>query len=113
MNNNKLADWINKELEKRGWSCSEASRQGGISHTSISQTVSGRQPGVDVCKGLAKAFNTPVETVYRLAGLLPEISDLDKMDMIELVDVFRDLGPDQREMVLKMAREFRAQRQRE
>lgn len=112
-NHEKLVNWVNEEINKRSWSYSEAARQGGISHVSISQILGGLRPGYNVCRGLARAFDTPIETVYRYAGLLPDIHEMDKASISELIEIFRNLSADQREMVIEMARRFYAQRQRD
>lgn len=111
-NSEDFARWINAELEKRGWSSSELGRRGGISQASVSQVISGRQAGPEFCKALSRAFDIPTETIYRHAGLLPAAEELDQMSITELIDIFKNIEPDQREMVLTMAREFYAKRRK-
>lgn len=108
-----FAEWINEEMEKRGWTNSELARRAKISHASISQVIGGRKAGVAFCKGLARAFDIPAETIYRMAGILPTIESLDQKGIGELAEIFKHLDPDQREMVIEMARKFYAQRRRE
>lgn len=41
-------------------------------------------PGLDFCRGIARAFNMPLEDVFRRAGILPEL--------VELPDEAKDWG---------------------
>lgn len=67
-----IGEWILQEAEARGWSLREVARQAGLSQPGISHVISGdRNPGPDLCLGLAKAFDYPPENVFRMAGLLP------------------------------------------
>lgn len=64
--------WIVQELDRRGWSRSEAARRGGISASIIDKVIGGHSnPGEKLCRGLARAFGMPAEEVMRRAGLLP------------------------------------------
>lgn len=67
-----FVDWLNAELEARGWSNSELARRAGVVPSTVSMVISGHsKPGVDFCLGVARALNEPPEKVFRLAGLLP------------------------------------------
>lgn len=64
--------WLGQELERRGWSRSEAARRGEISPSSLDKVMGGfGNPGTRFCRGIARAFQISPEEVYRLAGLLP------------------------------------------
>lgn len=68
----KFGTWILRELDRRGWSQSEAARRGGISSTSISMVISGKMnPEIKFYRGVSRAFNLPLEDVLRQAGVLP------------------------------------------
>jgi transcriptional regulator with XRE-family HTH domain len=74
--NNSFSSWIIDELNKRGLSQAELSRRSGISAGAISHVINGnRQPGIDFCEGIAKAFHLPVEQIFRLAGIFPQSQD--------------------------------------
>jgi transcriptional regulator with XRE-family HTH domain len=69
---NKLKDWILKELEKRDWSQADLARHAGVSRAAISDIVSGKRGlGRDLAVAISEALDTPLEEVYRAAGLLP------------------------------------------
>ena len=66
-----FAEWLQKELDKRGWSHSESSRRTGIPRSHISRLLNGtRNAGPDPCIAIAKAFNLPREEVFRARGWL-------------------------------------------
>ncbi len=69
----------------------KVARAGGISHGTFSRFLSGaRGAGMELCQGIAAAFNEPVETICRLAGFLPPLRE-DRISrethaMVELLD---------------------------
>jgi transcriptional regulator with XRE-family HTH domain len=64
--------WLDRELQARGWSQSEAARRGEMSSQMVNALVNGQSnPGLDSCQGIARAFKMPLEDVFRLAGILP------------------------------------------
>lgn len=67
-----FVSWINAELNQRGWSRSEAARRGGFSPSTLDKVIGGFSgPGPTLCRGLARAFDTAPDEVFRLAGILP------------------------------------------
>lgn len=67
-----FSKWLGAELEERGWNQSDLSRASRLSTALISKIMTGtRNPGPSACKQIAKALGYPVETVYKIAGLLP------------------------------------------
>lgn len=65
-------EWLNNEIQKRGWSLRETARKANLSPTLISLTLSGDPPTFNTCAALAKAFDLPPMDVFEKAGLLPE-----------------------------------------
>jgi transcriptional regulator with XRE-family HTH domain len=64
--------WLDRELQQRGWSQSEAARRGEMSSQMINAIINGQaNPGLESCQGIARAFKLPLEDVFRLAGILP------------------------------------------
>lgn len=69
--------WLQNELNDRGWSQGDAARKGGFSESMLSKVLNGyTPPGIKFCRGIAKAFDVPVEEVQRRAGLLPSFTEL-------------------------------------
>ena len=74
----KFAEWLNAELDNRDWSQSDLARAAGLGRGTISNVLNNvRQPGTEICTGIAAAFNLPPEFVFRKAGLLPPKKDED------------------------------------
>lgn len=71
---NILSDFLNTQLEQRGWSKRELGRRAGISSTQVADVISGRSnPGADFCISIARALGEPPEHILRLAGILPPL----------------------------------------
>jgi len=72
----KFATWLVGELEDRNWSMSELGRRAKLSHSTISNLISGaRGRGEHSCRSVAEAFGVSPEMVFRLAGLLPPTAE--------------------------------------
>lgn len=100
--------WLAQELDRRGWSHAEMGRRAGVAQTTISNVISGnRDPGPALCRAVAKALGETEEKVFRLAGLLsplPNTEDEMLAEIIEMIDLLRNLGPEQRKEVLRFIR---------
>ena len=97
-------EWLQDELSDRGWSGSELSRRSGVSQSAISLVLSGnRQPGTEFCDGIARAFKIPVDSVYRVAGLLP-VKPSDDETVSEITHIYHNLTDENREDLLDYAR---------
>jgi transcriptional regulator with XRE-family HTH domain len=71
-----ISQWLKQQLEQRSWSSSELARRAGLSQSSVSHVLTGRQvPGLEFCKGVAKALEMPPEEMLRLAGHLPPLAE--------------------------------------
>lgn len=109
----KFSDWLEQELKDRELSQSELSRRAGVTRAAINGVLSGaRGPGVDLIKGIAKAFNIPAEEVFRHADILPPT--ITKNELVERILLeMEDLPKDEKENVLeyiKMMRRLREKR---
>ena len=71
-----IGEWLEGQLEQRGWSSSELARRAGISQSSVSNVLTGKQiPGLEFCKGVARALDLRPEELLRQAGHLPPVSE--------------------------------------
>ena len=67
-----FGEWIQAELDARGWRQADLARATHLDSAVISNLINGiRNPGVETCTAIARAFGYPVEFVFRAAGLLP------------------------------------------
>jgi transcriptional regulator with XRE-family HTH domain len=100
----RLVAWINKELEKRDWSHRKLAREAGVSHTHISNVLSGeRNVTFDFCASIAKALGKLPEDLFRMAGLLPPLPEPEDELLSQVTDAFNRLPPDKRREVLDFA----------
>ena len=72
----RFSDWLQSELDKRQWSQAELAYSAGISRAVINKLLNKRTyPQPDTLQAIARALKIPVESIYRVAGLLPEESE--------------------------------------
>lgn len=99
---------VTQELDKRGWSYRELARQADISNALVSRVLSGDMPAsADFCIKIANTLEVSPETVLRLAGILPPASPASPSDdstLQELVELARNLPPEQRKEALRYIR---------
>lgn len=71
-----LIEFIDQELSSRDWNRAELSRRSKISEAHISRVMSRiHSPGNEFCEKIAKAFDCPVDKIFRKAGILPPIPE--------------------------------------
>ena len=94
-------EWLNEQLNIRGWSQAELARRAGVSRTSISDVLAYKhKAGYELCKAIAKALRVPPEIVFRRAGLLPERVEKTEIEERILVKI-RKLPPDEQQRLLR------------
>ena len=99
-----ISDWLAEELEQRAWSSSELARRAGISQSSVSNVLTGKQvPGLEFCKAVAQALDTPVTEVLRMAGHLPALPP-PVYEEQEAVRIMRALSEQMRGVALSILR---------
>ncbi|HEY3376163.1 MAG TPA: helix-turn-helix transcriptional regulator [Armatimonadota bacterium] len=102
-----FADWLQAELRSRGWDQAELARRSRVTHAQISRLLAGdRRPGPTACRAIARAFHLPPDEVFRRAGLLPKAPDA-LAGSEELLQLYRELPPDDRTRLLVIARSLR------
>jgi transcriptional regulator with XRE-family HTH domain len=104
--------WLNQELETRGWSRSEAARRGKVSASMFDKVINGQaKPGINFCRGVAKAFNLPVIEVFRRAGI-ENTEDLGNKAE-EIKDLFSQLTTENQEHIQQQVRVLLEMQRRE
>jgi transcriptional regulator with XRE-family HTH domain len=92
----RFSEWLQEELERRGWSQSDCARSANLNRAVINKLLNGKsQPQPSTLAAIARAFKIPVETAYRAAGLLPASSDHDDSTQ-ELMYIFKSIQSPQR-----------------
>jgi transcriptional regulator with XRE-family HTH domain len=104
-------EWMEIQLEQKGWSRSDLARTSGISASHISRILNGEvSPSADYMVSIASALHVPPEEVFRVAGLLPPHRE-QPPGFLEWMDLFLSASEEQREELLAYAR-FQAERRR-
>ena len=110
----KFSVWLQREMDKRDWSMSDLARHAGVSRGAVANIMRGdRNPGVNVCEGIAKALKVSSETVYRQAGLLSPAIEKDQRAQ-ELMHLFNLMESDDQDETIDYARlKLKRQEERE
>jgi transcriptional regulator with XRE-family HTH domain len=99
-----FGEWVQAELNSRGWDQAELARRSNISDAHISRLVTGgRQPGQEAAKAIARALRLPPEDVMRQAGILPpknvNLAPGDRRAFFDTVDKLAALSPDAQRLI--------------
>lgn len=70
-----FGDWLQVQLIERDWSQAELGRRAGLTRSAINQYLSGKNklPHREAAQGLSHALGVSVETIYRAAGMIPDL----------------------------------------
>lgn len=103
-----LRAWLQQEINRRGWSQREFGRQANLSQSVVNGVFLGeRNATADFCVKAAQALNVAPEMVLRLAGILPPAAPAESSDdsnLRELVELARNLPPEDRQQILEYVR---------
>lgn len=73
-----FAEWLQREINKRGWTQSQCARAADLNRAVINKLLNGKcKPQPTTLLAIARSFKIPVEIAYRAAGLLPPGTDQD------------------------------------
>jgi transcriptional regulator with XRE-family HTH domain len=94
--NLRFTEWLQTEMDKRGWSQSDCARACDLNRAVINKLLNGKcKPQPPTLMAIARGFKVPIETAYRAAGLLPPSSDGDETTL-EVLHIFKSLQSPQR-----------------
>ena len=92
----RFSEWLQVEMDKRGWSQSECARASDLNRAVINKLLNGKcKPQPITLMAIARGFKIPVETAYRAAGLLPP-GNHDDDTIRELIHLFQTIQSPQR-----------------
>ena len=98
--NHKFNDWLMREMSKREWSQSDLARSSELNRAVINKLLNGQTlPRPATLEAIARAFKIPVEQVFRVAGLLPEIPEHESF-LEEVMHHIRQIQDPQRKSTL-------------
>ena len=107
MSSQQFAEWLKAELEKRGWLAARLARESGLSRGALSHIFSGeRQPGMDMLRGIARAFSLPLMDVLRAAGLFDPSENPADESLEAWVRVYREADDETKQRLLRQARQM-------
>lgn len=111
-----FADWLTQELNQRDMSPADLARAMRKDQGIISRLLRGeRNPNPETLTAIARALRLPPETVFRAAGLLPPVSEVDELKA-DIIDLTAQMSrEEQREVLeyLRMKRRLREEREQE
>jgi len=94
--NRRFSEWLQTEMDKRGWSQSDCARSANLNRAVINKLLNGKsQPQPSTLIAIARAFKIPIENTYRAAGLLPPNVEGDDTTL-ELLYIFNSIKNPQR-----------------
>lgn len=95
--------WLESEMSIRGLSQSELARRAGVTPPTINKIL-GRErfPGVEFCKGVARAFGMRDIEVMRIAGLADPEPPSDTPTLHEMIGKFTRLSDADQAYILKI-----------
>jgi len=103
-------NWLEGTMRAKNVTQADIARTGLIRSSSVSMLFSRqvKSIGVDMCKAIAAATGTPLETVYRKAGLLPPIN-LTEEEQEQIAALTANLDPDLRQTALGLLEQLNRQ----
>lgn len=112
MTSEDFVEWVMIIQGRYNWNRAELAEKMGMSATQVTRVLNREQlPGIDFCVGIGKAFDLPLETVFRRAGILPKNGDVDEITKAIIYE--SELAPiDDREEILEFAKMKRNIRER-
>jgi transcriptional regulator with XRE-family HTH domain len=101
----RFVEWLEGELAARNWRPADLARAANISTGALSSVLTGsRNVGVDMANAIALGLGLPPDLVFRRAGLLPPQPGPERDPTLqELIEIMRNLSPDERREVVDYA----------
>jgi transcriptional regulator with XRE-family HTH domain len=91
-----FAEWLQAEMDKRGWSQSDLARAAELNRAVINKLLNGKShPHPSTLEAISRALKVPLEIIYRAAGFLPADSDNDDVTE-EAMYIFKSIQNSQR-----------------
>jgi transcriptional regulator with XRE-family HTH domain len=101
-----LTEWITTQLNDRDWSQNRLARASHLSRSQVSRVMNGQRPSPEIARAIGDALGVSGEFILKLSGRLdPDPPNMPR-NMDEWNELFKRATPDQREKLLKMAREL-------
>jgi len=96
-----FAEWLNEELQRRGWRQADLVRATGISRSGISLLISGQiRPAPQTVMQLSRVFKVPPDYIMRKVGYLPPKDEGGDPTLEEVNFKYAMLTDDKKQLVL-------------
>ena len=96
MGNKEFTDWLDQEVQERGWTFRELGRRAELSSGAVSKVMTGVvNPTWEFCAKIARALEMPEVEVFRRAGLLPVLPEPRREEFERITEILATLpeGP--------------------
>jgi transcriptional regulator with XRE-family HTH domain len=91
-----FSEWLQAEMDKRGWSQSDLARYADLNRAVINKLLNGKShPQPATLEAISRALKMPIEITYRAAGLLPITPENDDA-LEEAIHVLKSIQSSQR-----------------
>ena len=91
-----FSEWLQAEMDKRGWSQSDLARYADLNRAVINKLLNGKShPQPSTLEAISRALKIPIEITYRAAGLLPTNPENDDA-LEEAIHVLKSIQSSQR-----------------
>ena len=98
-----FSKWLLTKLDDMEWSQAELARKSGLTDGAITNYINGRTPHKNALIKIAKAFKIPAETIFQVAGLLPNEIISDAITK-EATYIFQRLDQEEKETIIRHLR---------
>ena len=113
-NHHRFKDWLLQEMSKREWSQADLARSADLNRAVINKLLNGQSsPRPSTLEAIARAFKLPVESVYRVAGLLPEVTEDDSFTEEALHHIKKIQSPHRKVTALTLLKALRREEEDE
>jgi|GEM_PF-1597115 len=104
--------WLQSQMNQKNITQADVARTGYVTTAAVSKlfTLQVKSVGVDMCKAIAAATNTPLETVYRKAGLLPPLN-LTEEEQQHIAALTAQLNPEMRQTAIGLLEQLNRQQE--
>lgn len=103
-----FSDWLQSEIDARGWRVADLSRHSGLSGSYLGRVLNKeRLAGNEACRAIAKAFGMRDVDVMKIAGLANPEPDKEAPTVRELLADFNALSDEDQIAVLEHAKSLR------
>jgi transcriptional regulator with XRE-family HTH domain len=96
MGNKEFTDWLDRQVQERGWTFRELGRRAELSSGAISKVMTGTvSPTWEFCAKIARALEMPEVEMFRQAALLPPLPEARRQEFERITDILATLpeGP--------------------